>query len=225
MSEHSKPVSSENFSADDVVVVEKKRVWDGYFQLDKYILRHRLHDGGREESMSAEMSREIFERGHAAASLLYDPENEKLVFIEQFRPGAYAALKSPWFDEQTTSPWLLEIVAGVIDDGQSPDGVIKREAIEEANCIVLDIIPISHYFVTPGGSTESMFLFCAKIDATNAGGVYGLDEEHEDIRVIVVDVADALKWLEEGRFINSMSLIAMQWFAANNRALKLRWAN
>jgi len=215
--------ASENFGMSDVEVVKKTRVWDGYFQLDKYTLRHRLHDGN-DEHMSGAMDREIFERGHAAASLLYDPILEKLVFIEQFRPGAYAALSSPWFDEKTFSPWLLEIVAGIIDEGETPEGVIRREAVEEANLDVRDIVPIIHYLVSPGGTSESMFLFCAKVDAANAGGIFGLNEEHEDIRVLSVDVASALKWLDEGRFINSMTLIAMQWFGANHALLKERWA-
>ncbi|MCK5166823.1 MAG: NUDIX domain-containing protein [Rhodospirillaceae bacterium] len=219
MTDSDKPHSSENFKADDVEVVEKNRVWDGYFKLDKYILRHTLHGGGT----SGEMSREIFERGHAAAAILYDPHIEKLVFIEQFRPGAFAALKSPWFDEKEFSPWLLEIVAGIIDEGETPEGVIKREAIEEANCHVLDMVPITHYLVSPGGTTESMFLFCARINAADAGGIHGLTEEHEDIRVLSVDVAKALKWIDEGRFVNSMTLIAMQWFAANHASLKARW--
>ena len=219
VSDDHKPTSSKKFNADDVEVVEKTRVWDGYFKLDKYLMRHALHDGGT----SGEMSREIFERGHAAAAILYDPDTEKLVFIEQFRPGAYAALKSPWFDEKQFSPWLLEIVAGIIDEGETPEGVIKREAIEEANCHVLDMVPISHYLVTPGGSSESMFLFCARINAADAGGIHGLTEEHEDIRVLPVDVAQAFKWLDEGRFINSMTLIAMQWFSTNHASLKARW--
>lgn len=223
MKDNSTPYASKTFGINDVEVVEKTRVWDGYFQVDKYQLRHRLHDGDGEH-MSGVMSREIFERGHAAASLLYDPILEKLVFIEQFRPGAYAAMSSPWFDEKIFSPWLLEIVAGIIDEGETPEGVIKREAVEEANIEVLDIVPITHYLVSPGGTTESVFLFCAKVDATNAGGVFGLDEEHEDIRVLSVDVTTALEWLSDGRFINSMTLIAMQWFSVNHAILKKRWA-
>ncbi|MDH5188998.1 MAG: NUDIX domain-containing protein [Rhodospirillaceae bacterium] len=219
MTSNGNPNSNKKFKASDVEVVEKTRVWDGYFQLDKYLLRHALHNG----NTSGEMSREIFERGHAAAALLYDPILEKLVFIEQFRPGAYAALSSPWFDEKTFSPWMLEIVAGIIDEGETPEAVIRRETVEEANLKVLDIIPITHYLVTPGGSSESMFLFCAKTDAENAGGVFGLDEEHEDIRVLSVDVSTALKWIDDGRFKNSMTLIAMQWFNANHKQLKKIW--
>ena len=87
--------------ATDVEIVEKETPFQGYFRVDRYRLRHRLHNG----EMGAEISREIFERGHAAAGLLYDPDLDLLVLLEQFRPGAYAALQSPWYSDDH-SPWL-----------------------------------------------------------------------------------------------------------------------
>jgi len=217
--EQPKPLATEQFTVDDVDVSQKVRVHDGYFKVDRYHLRHRKHEGGWTEVMS----REIFERGHATAVFLYDPDLDKVLFIEQFRPGAYAAFNSPWFDAKTHSPWVLECVAGIIDEGESPEDVAKRECIEEANCEVLDMVPIIHYLASPGGTTESIFLFCARIDASNAGGVHGLEHEHEDIRVLTIDTDTALKWLDEGRFINAMTLIAMQWFKLNLDALRQRW--
>ena len=68
-------------------ILEKTRVYDGFFKIDRYRLRHRLHAGG----WSGVMTREVFERGHAAAVLPYDPERDAVVLIEQFRIGAYAA--------------------------------------------------------------------------------------------------------------------------------------
>ena len=215
MSDYDNP----EFNCDDVEVVEKIRDHDGYFKIDRYILKHRKHEGGWTETVS----REIFERGHATSVLLFDPDLDKLVFIEQFRPGAYAALTSPWFEKDSHTPWLLECVAGIIDEGESPEDVAKREAIEEANCEVLDIVPVTHYLVSPGGTTESVFLYCARIDASNAGGVYGLEHEGEDIRVVVVDTDTSFRWLDEGRFNNSMTLIAMQWFKLNHSSLRTRW--
>lgn len=210
------PSATETFTVDDVDVVEKVREHDGYFKVDRYELRHRKHEGG----FTDVLHREIFERGHAVAVLMFDPMLDKLVFIEQFRPGAYAAFNSPWFDKDTHSPWLLECVAGIIDEGQSPEDVARRECMEEANCEVLDLTPVSHYLVSPGGTTESVFMFCARIDASQAGGVHGLDHEGEDIRVICVDTKTALTWLDQGRFTNSMALIAMQWFKLNLSTLK-----
>lgn len=217
--EQANPLATEQFTVADVDVTDKARVHDGYFKVDRYHLRHRKHEGGWTDVMS----REVFERGHATAVFLFDPDLDKVLFIEQFRPGAYAAFNSPWFDAKTHSPWVLECVAGIIDEGESPEDVAKRECIEEANCEVLDMAPIIHYLASPGGSTESIFLFCARIDASNAGGVHGLDHEHEDIRVLTVDTDTALKWLDEGRFINAMTLISMQWFKLNLDALRQRW--
>ena len=212
--------STESFGVDDVELIEKTREHDGYFKVDRYRLRHRKHEGGYTDVIQ----REIFERGHATAVLLFDPALDKLVLVEQFRPGAYAAFNSPWFDAKTQSPWLLECVAGIIDEGENPEDVARRESLEEANCEITDIIPITHYLVSPGGTTESVFLFCGRIDASKAGGVHGLDHEGEDIRVVCVDSETAFAWLDEGRFSNSMTLIVMQWFKLNHADLRARWS-
>ena len=202
-------------------MIEKIRDHDGYFKIDRYVLKHRKHEGGWTDPMT----REIFERGHAACVLLFDPDLDKLVFIEQFRPGAYAALSSPWFEADKHSPWLLECVAGIIDEGENPIEVAKREAMEEANCEVLDILPITQYLVSPGGTSESLFIYCARVDASHAGGVFGLEHEGEDIRVVVMDTNEVLCGLDTGLFSNSMTLVAVQWFALNLDKLKTRWAS
>ena len=212
-------MSDKPFTTDDVEVLEKVRDHDGYFKIERYTLRHRKHEGGWSEPIS----REIFERGHAAAALLYDPDLDKLVFIEQFRPGAYAAFSSPWFDEERHSPWLLECVAGIIDAGENPEEVVRREALEEANCTVTDMVPVSHYLASPGGTSESIFVFCGRTDASNAGGVHGLEHEGEDIRVVLMDVAEAFERLENQGFDNAMTIIAMQWFEMNHENLRRLW--
>ena len=173
--------------------------------------------------MGAEISREIFERGHAGCCLLYDPDLDKLVLIEQFRIGALAALASPWFDEDETSPWLIEIIAGIIEDGEDPEAVVRREALEEAGCAIGEIEPLFHYLVSPGGSSESMFVFCGRVDASNAGGIHGLRHEGEDIRVLVADAQEVFAMLDQGRIINSMTLIPLQWFRAHHQELRRRW--
>ena len=203
----------------DVEIIAKEDAFQGYFRIDRYRLKHRRFEGG----MGGEISREIFERGHAACCLLYDPDLDKLVLIEQFRMGAYAALTSPWFDEGEASPWLIEIIAGIIEDGEDPEQVVRREAREEAGCENGEIEPLFHYLVSPGGSSESMFAFCGRVDASNAGGVHGLEQEGEDIRVLVVDVRDAFEMLDAGRIINGMTLIPLQWFRAHHQKLRRRW--
>ncbi|MCH7555454.1 MAG: NUDIX domain-containing protein [Proteobacteria bacterium] len=202
-----------------VEIIEKEEAYRGYFRIDRYRLKHRQFDG----AMGAEIDREIFERGHAAACLLYDPDLHKLVLIEQFRAGALAALASPWFDEDETSPWLIEIIAGIIEDGEDPEAVVRREALEEAGCAIGEIEPLFHYLVSPGGSSESMFVFCGRVDASNAGGIHGLRHEGEDIRVLVADAQEVFAMLDEGRIINGMTLIPLQWFRAHHQELRRRW--
>ncbi|NQV83643.1 MAG: NUDIX domain-containing protein [Rhodospirillales bacterium] len=205
-------------TSDDVEVVERTTPFRGYFQLDHYSLKHRLFEGG----WSGEMSREIFERGHAVAVLPYDPVRDEVVLIEQFRPGAYAALASEWFDDGA-SPWLIECVAGIIEKGENPDEVARREMIEETGLSVSKLTKLFHYLVSPGGSSESVFLYCAQVDATNAGGVYGMTDEHENIRVFSASANEAFELVDQGRIINAMTIVALQWLKANRERLRAEW--
>jgi len=213
------PVQRDRMKHDDVKIIEKKTAHDGYFRLDAYRLKHRLFEGG----WSDEMSREVFERGHAASAVLFDPQADRLVLIEQFRIGAYTALESPWFDGGF-SPWLIEIVAGIIEEGEDPEEVVRRESVEESGCEILDLVPIGHYLVSPGASSESMFAYCGRVDSSNAGGIRGLDHEHEDIRVLSVPAGEVFQWLDEGRIYNSTALVCLQWFRIHYDELKARWS-
>lgn len=153
------------------------------------------------------MVREVFERGHAVGVLLYDPRSDRVGLIEQFRAPVMTA---PGFD-----PWLIEVVAGVIDAGESPDEVAVRECAEEAGIAVSKdrLIPIARFLTTPGGSSETVSLFCAEIDASSLSGIHGLAEEHEDIRLFTVPADEAIAWVEQGRIVNAIAIIALQWLA------------
>ncbi|MEQ8357697.1 MAG: NUDIX domain-containing protein [Kiloniellaceae bacterium] len=193
-----------------IQVIEKTTPFQGYFRIDRYRLRHRKFDGG----WSGEMSREIFERGHAAAVLLYDPLRDRIALIEQFRPGAYAA---------GMEPWLLEIVAGIIEPGEAPDTVVRREAMEEAGCDVSDLHFIGRFLATPGGSSESIYLYCGRFDSRGAGGIHGLDHEGEDIRVLPLDRREALDRLAAGEVTNLFTVVALQWLALNYTEMMSIW--
>lgn len=194
----------------DFQLIEKSTLFQGYFRVDLYRFRHRLFAGG----WSGEVRREVFERGHAVVVLPYDPERDAVVMIEQFRIGAAAA---------GLPMWQLEVVAGIIDEGETPDAVARREAREEANCEILDLIPIYHYLASPGGTSESVQLFCGRVDSRGLGGIHGLADEHEDIRVEVVSFAEARARLDSGKIGNATTIIALQWLALNRDALLQRW--
>lgn len=197
-------------SRDDVEILEKRTVWKGRFQIDRYTLRHKLHGGGWSEPFV----REVFERGHAAAVLPYDPTLDRVVLIEQFRPGAYAAGRHPW---------LVEIVAGIIDPGETAEAVVRREAWEEAHVELGEVEEIASCLVTPGACSESLDIFVGRTDAKNAGGVYGLAHEHEDIRVFTLATDEAAALLAGRKIENAVAIIALQWLLLNRMQLRNRW--
>ncbi|MBS0588416.1 MAG: NUDIX domain-containing protein [Proteobacteria bacterium] len=194
----------------NVEVLEKTICFEGFFRIEKYRLRHRLFSG----DWSQPLVREVFERGHAAAVLPYDPIRDEVILIEQFRVGALGA---------QDGSWLLEIVAGMIEAGETAQDVVKRESIEEADCIISDLIPLYDCFVSPGGTTERVALFCGRVDSTHAGGVHGAAEEGEDIKVHVVPLDTALTFLNSGKITSASAIIALQWLALNRASVHTRW--
>ena len=187
----------------DVELLSRKSLYQGYFRLDEYRLRHRRFDGG----WSRPLTREVLERGHAVAVLPYDKTRGEVVLIEQFRAGPYA---------HGGEPWQLEVIAGIIGQGETAEDVVRREALEEANCLLGDkLIPISSYYMSPGAVSEHMQVFCAATDSAELGGVHGLDSEDEDIRVVTLPLNHAFQLLTDGSICNSPAIIALQWLALN----------
>lgn len=195
-----------------VEILDRTVCYQGFFRIDRYRLRHRLFSG----EWGPELVREVFERGHAAAVLPYDPERDEVVLIEQFRVGALGG---------SDDPWLVEIVAGMIEPDESPAAVACREAIEESGCHITELVPICDYFVSPGGTTERLALFCGKVDASEAGGTHGLAEEHEDIRVVVMTAAEAFEQVSSGGIKAAAPIIALLWLQLNREGLRHRWGS
>jgi len=190
------------FDKNDVECIKKEVGYRGFMQLEKLQLKHRLFQGG----WSEELSRELLIRKDAVAVLLYDPKLDAVVLIEQFRVGAI---------NDAQSPWMLELVAGLIDKNESPEDVAKRECLEEAACEVLFLEPIHEFYLSPGACTEKLYLFAAYVDSSLLGGVCGLDEEGEDIKVHVVPALEAFEYLSCGRINNAISIIGLQWLQMN----------
>ncbi|MGI9420693.1 MAG: NUDIX domain-containing protein [Geminicoccaceae bacterium] len=188
-------------------IVDQERAYDGYFKIIRYRLVHSLFAGGD----SAELSREIFERGRAVAVLPYDPLRDQVVLVEQFRPGALGV---------DPDPWLIETIAGIVEPGEDLEDVARREAKEEAGLELADLERVTRYFASPGGSTETVDLFFARVDTAEIGGVFGLADEGEDIKVHVVEFERALAWLDEGRIKVATTIIALQWLRLNRDRLR-----
>lgn len=193
-----------------VEIVARERVYSGYFKIDRLRLRHELYHGG----MGKEVLREVAERGHAVAVMLYDPDRDAAVMIEQFRPGAHAA---GW------DAWLLEVVAGIIEDGESPLDVARRECIEEAGVEITEIVEGPSYLASPGVLTESISLYIGRVDSARCGGIHGLGEEGEDIRVVVLPLGELRRKVEAHQLTNATSLIAAQYLLLNRDTLRSKW--
>ncbi|MEH6822828.1 MAG: NUDIX domain-containing protein [Motiliproteus sp.] len=198
------------FSRSDIELLQRERAFDGFFKLDRLRLRHRRFEGGWTEPLQ----RELFIRDDAVAVLPYDPVTDSLLLIEQFRVGAL-------LDER--SPWLLELVAGIVEPGESVTDVAYREAEEEAGAQILALESICKYHVSPGGSQEVIHLFCGLINAEGLGGLHGLAHEGEDIRAMVMPRQQAYQALVEGQINNAGTIMALQWLELNHLKLRQQW--
>ena len=199
------------YGASDLRILTDEVVYSGHFAMRRLLLQHRLFAGGWSEALL----RELFERGDAVGVLPYDPVSDSLVLVEQFRPGAIRAAESPW---------MLELIAGVVEPGESDEELVHREAREEAACELTELEPIATFYPSAGGCSEQIRLFCGRVKAAGIGEIHGVDEEGEDILVHRVSRSDALGMLRDNRINNGHTLIAMQWLAIHGDELRERWS-
>jgi ADP-ribose pyrophosphatase len=200
---------SKEFSSEDVVVEKRETLFQGFYRIDKLHVRHRLFAGG----MGPVISRELFVRPAAVGLLAYDPDADEVLLIEQFRVGA--------LDNEHV--WQMEIVAGLVEPGETLELVARREAQEEAGVVVDQMEKVMGFLLSSGGSDEHFTLFVGRADLSMAGGIHGLPEEGEDIRVNVMSLNQALAALQRGRINNAAAIIALQWLALNKARLQARW--
>ena len=198
------------FGAQDVRILEDETVFSGHFAVRRLTLQHRCFGGGWSEPQV----RELFERGDAVGVLPYDPVGDTVVLVEQFRTGALRG---------NDSPWMLELIAGVVEPGESDEDVAHREAMEEAGCELSRLLPIATVMPSAGACSEQVRLFCGLVSHAGAGGVHGLAAEGEDILVHAVGRREALALLAANRIPNGHTLIALQWLQIHGDALRERW--
>jgi len=188
-------------------ILNETMQYSGFFSLKTVEVKHTLYKGG----WSQPLTREIFHRGNCVAVLLYDPRRDEVVIIEQFRVGA---LQMP------DQAWLLEIVAGAIEAGETAEEVAYRESVEEAGCEIQELIKINEFFTSPGGTSELLSLFYGKVDSTDVGGFHGLAEEDEDILVSTMKFDQVYQLLLDGKIISAIPIIAIQWLFINRERLR-----
>ena len=183
-------------------VTNKKNLYDGFFKMNEVSLKYKKYDG----SWSNEIKRELFSGAQVSAVLPYDPIKKEIVLIQQFRPGTISRNKNNY---------LKEIVAGIIDPGESPEIAAKRECLEETGYKIKKLTSIQGYYPAPGSSESFYHLFLGEVDSKNEKKIMGLDTENEDILVESYNINQVKKMMQNGELINGLSLIAIQWFFLN----------
>lgn len=192
------------FTHVNVTILSKRLVSSGFLKIFKFELSHTLFSG----ETSPPLQRELMERGHAVAVVLYDEIRCRVVMVEQFRIGAI---------EGTTSPWLLEFPAGVVKNGEGDEEVAVRECEEEIGRRPDRLEKITNCFLSPGGCSERMTIYYGTIDSEGLNNtIKGLGSEGEDIRVRVFDLDDALEMTKDGRICNASTILGLFWLANRN---------
>ncbi|MGH7059895.1 MAG: NUDIX domain-containing protein [Stellaceae bacterium] len=196
----------------DVEILHIEPGFERFLRMEVIEFRHRLFSG----DWSAPHRYDVLRRGAAVAIVLYDPARDAVVLVEQLRLPALLA---------DATPWQVELAAGLVEAGEAPDAVAIRETHEETGLgLIGPLVPIQRYLPSPGASDESVHLYCARVDSTAAGGVHGLAEEHEDIRVVVKTVAEIEALLDAGAIENGHTLIGLYWLIRHREKLRRRWA-
>ena len=195
----------------DVEIVEAKTGFDRFLRLEVFRYRQRLYSG----KWSPIRTYDVLRRGAAVAVVAYDPLRDSVVLVEQLRLPAMLA---------NAAPRQVEIPAGLVDAGEPPEAVAAREMREETGLALIgDPIPIQRYLPSPGASDESVYLYCARVDASLAGGLHGVPEEGEDIRTIVKTVAEIEALLDAGAIENGHTLIGLYWLLRHRNRLRRQW--
>lgn len=195
------------FGSKDYAVDARETVFKGFFKVVKLSLRHRRFDG----SWTDQIQRELFQRGDAVGVLLYDPINHLVGLVEQFRVGAL---------NDVNGPWQFEVVAGMIDSGETPQQAAVRELQEEAGIEVEKLLPICDYLVSAGGTDEKMHLYCGLCDLRDKGGVFGLAAEWEDILFQVRPYNKVLEAFHAGMLNSAAATVGVLWLQLNYQALQ-----
>ncbi|MEQ9144930.1 MAG: NUDIX domain-containing protein [Parvibaculaceae bacterium] len=191
-------------TTDDIEIDERTILGKGWGTLERFHLRHRLYNG----SWSETIERDLYTIGEVGAVLIYDPKLDAVLLTEQFRTCGLR------YGEAT---WLVEIIAGIIEGSASPEETARREAIEEAATEISGLVPITTTYSSPGGYGERIYVFAATADLSRGGGIHGRDDEHEDIRTFVVPLDEALAACDDGRIVDSKTLIAVNWLVRHKQ--------
>lgn len=192
-------IQQATYTHHDVEIQSRELVFRGFVQVEKVSLRHRLF---QQTGYTPLIQRELIRRKEAAGVLIYDDLQQKFALIEQFRVGAM---------DDSVSPWQLEIIAGVLDGDESPESCIRRESLEESGCELNEIELIFSFYPSAGACDEVFHLYVAQATLPKEGGIFGMPDEGENIKLHIIDYAQLKNLLNGQRLRNAPVIMALQW--------------
>lgn len=183
---------------------------EGFYGLDRLVLRHRRFDGG----WTRPLRRELLRQRDAVAVLPYDPHSDRVLLVEQFRVGALAA---------AGGAWLLEAPAGLLEPGESVEACARRELREECGLEAGRLVTALAYRSSPGGTSELVTVLVAEAALDGVAGVFGAAHEDEDIRVHVMAAEEAFALVRAGRICATTGLVPLLWLELERTRLRAAW--
>ena len=201
-------IQNATYQHEDVEIQSREYVYRGFVQVEKVSLRHRLFN---QREYTPVFQRELIKRKEAAGVLIYNDAQQKFALIEQFRIGAM---------DDTISPWQLEIIAGVLDGDESPESCIRRESLEESGCTIDQLKKLFCFYPSAGACNEIFHLYVAEAELPNQGGIFGIPEESENIKLHILPYSAITDLLQGSRLCNAPVIMAMQWLQQHVATLK-----
>jgi len=192
-------IQQATYTHNDVEIQSREYAFKGFVQVEKVSLRHRLFN---QTEYTTTIQRELIRRKEAAGVLIYNDQQQKFALIEQFRVGAI---------DDVVSPWQLEIIAGVLDGDESPESCIRRESVEESGCELNQIRHLFSFYPSAGACDEIFHLYVAQAALPAEGGVFGMPDESENIKLHIIDYSDLRILLQSNRLKNAPVIMALQW--------------
>lgn len=192
-------IQKATYNTHDFKIDAQEPLYRGFVQLERVQFRHRLFN---QNNYSPLIQRELVLRKQAAGVIIYDDQQQTFALIEQFRIGAIHDLESPW---------QLEIIAGVLDGDESPETCIRRESVEESGCEIHQLEHLFTFYPSAGACNEIFHLYAAQANLPTEGGIFGMLDEGENIKLHILKYADLEVLFQSQRLRNAPLIMALQW--------------
>lgn len=176
---------------------------------DRYLLQKVVFEKAGPDGIRYERVNEVYFRPDAICVLLVDEQQQKFLLTKQFRLATYL--------NGNADGYIIETCAGLIDEGETPEQTVIREAEEETGYAAENLHKTGNMYMSVGGLTEFVHFFIANIDLSKKiaqGG--GKEGEGEDIELIAMPFEEARQKLLSGEFIDAKTILLLQRYFLSN---------